>query len=480
MADCERRDRRVVVRADASPEMGLGHVMRSIALARELTALGCSTTFCGIGVPTDLIGTATLVVPPDATDATTVVDLHPDLVIVDGYHFTEDFFAALDEHGIRYGVIDDNGDTSALRSVVVVNQNPHADPAMYDQMTASPLLLMGTGFALLRAEIREAARRAPVRRPGTVFVAFGGTDPRGLTTPVAVRLASQGMDVRVAVGPAHPDRAALVSSLDTAPGVTVIEPADYATELASAGVAVLGAGSSLLEAACLRTPAVAVIVAENQRPLASACLDQGLASRVLDADQRSLVVEIADAVADAAREPITRPGPDAVSGNGARLVAESIADLISSPVQLRPATLDDAEFLFELRTDAEVQRRSFHPAPTWDDHLVWFRSALDDAARRLFVIECGSVPVGQVRLDAVGDHEVVSVAITEAARGRGIGRRALRAVGSNATHDLVARIQPDNTRSMTAFSNAGYVVESASDEQIVMRRRSNSDPEVPT
>ena len=149
-------------------------------------------------------------------------------------------------------------------------------------------------------------------------------------------------------------------------------------------------------------------------------------------------------------------------------------------MRLRPATLDDAEFLFALRTDAEVQRRSFHPAPTWDDHVVWFRSALDDATRRLFVIECESVPVGQVRLDAHGDHEVVSVAITEEARGRGVGRRALRAVNSIATHDLVARIQPDNTPSITAFSNAGFVVEAASGEEVVMRRRSDREPEAGT
>ena len=480
MAECGHSTQRVVVCADASPQMGLGHAMRSIALAQELTAFGCSTTVCGVGVPADLLGSASLVVPPSAADAATVASLHPDLVVVDGYHFDERFFATLDEYGIRYGVIDDNGDTPALRSVVVVNQNPHAGPAMYDHMTAAPLLLLGTRFALLRAEIIEAARRVPGRRPGTVFVAFGGSDPRGLTAPVALRLASEGLEVRVAVGPAHPDRASLVSSLGAEPGVTVTAPADYATELAAAGVAVLGAGSSLLEAACLRTPAIAVIVAENQRQLASACLDQGLVSRVLDADQLQRVDAIAEAVAGAVREPMATPGPGAVSGTGARLAAESIADLIAPPVRLRPATIDDAAFMFALRTDGEVQRRSFHAAPTWEDHLVWFRSALDDAARRLFVIECESVPVGQIRLDAVADHEVVSLAITEAARGRGVGRRALRAVSSIATHDLVAHIQPDNTRSITAFSNAGFVVEAASGEEVVMRRPTDQDPETET
>ncbi len=43
-------------------------------------------------------------------------------------------------------------------------------------------------------------------------------------------------------------------------------------------------------------------------------------------------------------------------------------------------------------------------------------------------------------------------------------------MSSIATHDLVAHIQPDNTRSITAFSNAGFVVDAASSEEVMMRR----------
>ncbi len=46
-------------------------------------------------------------------------------------------------------------------------------------------------------------------------------------------------------------------------------PSDYVTTLATAEVAVLAAGSSLWEAACLGTPTIAVVVADNQRAAAS-------------------------------------------------------------------------------------------------------------------------------------------------------------------------------------------------------------------
>ena len=463
----------VVLCADASPELGLGHVMRSMTLAHELAAAGCATTICGTGIPADLLGPTDLVVPDGVDTLGAVIGLRPDFVVVDSYHVATAFFAALEHNDIAYAVIDDNGDTTARRPALVVNQNPHARPTMYRHLTGAPLLLLGPSVALLRPEFGEIARHAPARRAGTVFVAFGGSDPRRLTGPIAVRLASQGLTVRVAVGPVHPERAALISTLDAEPAVTVIEPGDYATELATASVAVLAAGSSLLEAACLGTPTVAVVVAENQRRPAAAALDDGLVASVLDADECLLDGSIAGAVADAID---ARPRTDRMHDGGARLVAESIIELLSSEVRLRPATIEDAAFVFALRTDAEVQRQSFGSAPTWEQHLEWFRLTIDDPLRRLLIVEQAAAAVGQVRLDQVGDHEVVSLAVAEPARGRGVGRGALRAATALATGDLVAHIRPDNTRSLATFSTAGFAVVSEGDDEVVMRRHPSEEP----
>jgi len=458
--------RQVVVCADASPDIGLGHIMRSLALAHELTANGLSVTICGTGIPPDLVGSMSIVTPREFNDAATVIGLRPDLVVVDGYHFTADFFAALDHHDIRYAVIDDNGDTPARGPVAVVNQNPHAISAMYDQLDGHPVLLLGVRFAMIRREIVEVARCSPARRQRTIFVAFGGSDPRRLTRPVAVQLASAGFTVRVAVGPAHPERATLVSKLNEDPGVTMTDPADYVTELATASGAVLAAGSSLLEAACLDTSVLAVIVSENQRLLATAALDQGFACGVLVADEHLLpnLVSTFDALDSAPRADRTR-----VSGDGARRVADALIELTGDPVRLRPASLDDAEFVFALRTDAEAERQSFHPAPTWEEHLEWFRTTMNDADRRLLIVESETGPVGQVRLDTIDDHEVVSLAIAAPARGRGLGRRALGAVTAVAAGDLVARVKPDNVRSLAAFAGAGFVAESTNPDEVVMR-----------
>jgi spore coat polysaccharide biosynthesis predicted glycosyltransferase SpsG/RimJ/RimL family protein N-acetyltransferase len=462
MGEC----RHVVVRVDASPDIGLGHVMRSLAVADELSAAGLSVTICGTGLPPQLTAARNIVAPSHSDDAATVIGLRPDLVVVDGYHFTAALFAALDDHDVEYAVIDDNGETPARRPVAVVNQNPHPVPTMYERWDGEPLLLLGVGFAMFRREIIEAAQLAPTRRPDTIFVALGGSDPLGLTRSVAIQVASVGLDVRVAIGPAHPDRAELVAALTDRPGITVIAPGDYATELATAGGAVLAAGSSLLEAALLGTPALAIVVADNQRLLAAAARDQAMACRVLAADEH-LAANLASGL-EALRSERPAPHPR-VPQDGARRVAEALNALTSETVRIRPATFDDAEFVFELRGDPEVRRQSFQDAPGWNRHLDWYRTVIDDPGRRLLIIETSAGPAGQIRLDTVGDHEVVSLAIAAPARGRGLAQRALANAKDLAAGDLVAHIKPGNTRSLAAFAAAGFVTESASPDEIVVR-----------
>ncbi len=463
--------RRVVLRADGGAAIGLGHVMRSLTLGRELADAGWSVTFCGSGLPDP--GTAPSAIEVVATtpvaDAAAVLRLAPDLVVVDGYHFTAEFFAALERHGVPHVVIDDNGDTPARRPIAVVNQNPHASEDMYGHLDGQPLLLLGLEYALVRREVVAAARERGDRRPGRVFVGFGGSDPCGLTEPVARALAASDLEVVVAIGPAHPDRAAVVAALDDE-RITVAEPSEYVAALAGSAVAVLGAGSSIWESRCLGVPTVAVVVADNQLRPATSALEQGLVHAVLPADDRLLDALPATVAGLAGAEP-----PDAApSCDGARRVAAALAGLPTARVELRAATVEDAEFLFALRTDPEVDRHSFGPAPTWPDHLDWLRATLADDRSRLMIAEQRGEPVGQVRLDRGDAEDELSIALVEQRRGCGLGPLVIEAASALADGDVVARIATGNERSIAAFGRAGFFPETGSgggaDEVVVLRR----------
>lgn len=280
-----------VLRADASSSIGVGHVMRSLSLGEALLdeGFGVELVSCGLAPSLQSLATSCGIkvveltcAPRSSEDAQFILTRNAAIVVVDGYEFSRDFFAAL-EHGDRpFAVIDDNAETNALSPNAVINQNPHASTSMYAHMQGSPKLLLGLQYAMVRKEVREVAAMNLPTREGEVFVAMGGADFLGLTTPIVEALAETGLPIRVAVGHANTQREQVQKLADQFGHVTLIEQHDYVSSLASAHVAVLAAGSSLWEACAVGTPSIGIVVADNQVDLALAAEKMSI-SQVIDA-----------------------------------------------------------------------------------------------------------------------------------------------------------------------------------------------------
>jgi spore coat polysaccharide biosynthesis predicted glycosyltransferase SpsG len=203
-------------------------------------------------------------VPFGAADALATLLLNGAVLVVDGYKFEREFFEILENRATNFAVIDDNVETRALAPSVVINQNPHACSEMYAHLSGAPQLLLGLQFALLRQEVREAAKLRAVPVDGKVFVAMGGSDFLQLTSPIVDRLKNLDIKICVAVGPTNNQRQQIEESVKLIPRARVIRQADYVNELASSSLAILAAGSSLWEAAALGVPSLGLIVADNQ------------------------------------------------------------------------------------------------------------------------------------------------------------------------------------------------------------------------
>ena len=267
----------------------MGHVVRSLTLAEELVRRGHDVLLVGTGVIEGLKFADSFGIVPSretikdggAEGATELLDFQPEGVAVDGYHFDKTFFAALADAKVPYAVIDDNGETQAPAPAVIINQNPSARKSLYPNVKLPTRFLLGQDFALIRSELRELASR-PSSVGSHIAIGFGGTDPAGLSEPVAKHLLAQGHRIALhekfrfsSIGLNHEEPEFFPSS-------------SFINALSSASVAILGAGSSLWEAAALGVPTVAVVVAENQRKPSQAALDCGLIDALVSAlDGRS-------------------------------------------------------------------------------------------------------------------------------------------------------------------------------------------------
>jgi RimJ/RimL family protein N-acetyltransferase len=121
-------------------------------------------------------------------------------------------------------------------------------------------------------------------------------------------------------------------------------------------------------------------------------------------------------------------------------------------VTLRPATLDDCERVWQWNFAADVRAMSNDPTIVeLARHATWYIHRIPEGA--FWIVECDGKPVGVVRID----HGTISIALAAAARGKGIGKRAIAAACEAWAKPVVAQVRGDHPPSRAAFEAAGFV-----------------------
>jgi UDP-2,4-diacetamido-2,4,6-trideoxy-beta-L-altropyranose hydrolase len=278
----------ILIRADAGPAIGIGHVMRCLAVAEALSEAGHKVVFASAALPEALAGRIEAAgagvrrlaadrgsaADLDATLAV-VAEIGADAVILDGYAFDSAYRLALARATRPVLAFDDLADLDALHCHLVVNASPAAAGLPYDRLAPGATLLLGPAHAPLRRDIRRAAARParPLGERDRILVTFGGADPRQLSAPVAAGLAEAvgpGVPIDLVLGSAVPQIGAVRARLERRRQVRVlVDPPDMPALMAGAGLAVSAAGGTTAELAALHVPTLLVIVADNQRLLAA-------------------------------------------------------------------------------------------------------------------------------------------------------------------------------------------------------------------
>ncbi len=335
----------LLIRADASAAIGMGHAMRCLSLAEAYIGLGGRASFLMAEPPAPFAARAASAgaevtqlqaEPGSAGDVRETLDHARGFanapgpgagwIVLDGYKFDGAFQAALVDAGRRVLALDDHGHAGRYHADVVLNQNPGADQARYADRAPTTRLLLGPRFALLRAEFRSwpGERPAAPERARRVVVTLGGSDPDNVSARVLEGLAAVPgpLEVLLLIGPANPHRAALDGALAASPHPVEVATAwrDMAERLAWADLAVTAAGSTVLELARVGTPQVLIELADNQAPGAAAMQRDGLAVN-LGPHERLAAGAIATAVGTLAddaerRQELSRRSRELVDGRG--------------------------------------------------------------------------------------------------------------------------------------------------------------------
>lgn len=487
---------KVLVRADASSSLGIGHTARCLTLAQALRAQGAQVSFAcclldghrraaieqeGFEVfawpqPQPAPG-----IEPWAADIAALRAALPkgarfDWVLVDHYALDARWEQAARALARRIAVIDDLADREHAADLLL-DQNFGASEARYaPRLPAACRRLLGPRYALVRPAFQGAAL-SPPRQARRVLVSFGGFDVAGMLPLTLQALAGlPGVQVTCIAGVRHAHGALLRQLCDGQPGWELHGFVDdLPARMAAADLFVGAAGGTTWERAALGLPSLCVSVADNQRAGAEAMARAGMHLYLGDAVQVD-VAQLRQAIAllldnQALRQSFAERSRTLVDGRGAQRVAVA---LLGEHLKLRPACSDDARLLFEGRDAPEVRHRSQQAqALHWPEHQAWLAATLADRQRLLLIAETADGPVGSVRYDRLpGQRARVSLYLFAGRFGLGWGR-ALLARGEACVRErwpdllaIEAQVLPDNQASLQLFAGAGFVQSPCSFERV--------------
>jgi UDP-2,4-diacetamido-2,4,6-trideoxy-beta-L-altropyranose hydrolase len=470
----------IAFRASASPTIGGGHIVRSVAIANALrAAAGAACTFF---VNEEAVNAAPLLVqsghrviatPQDSEDAAALARGQGsfDWLVVDDYSLAAPQETPWRTVAKNIVVLDDLANR-VHDCDVLLDSTPARDAQDYSRLVPpAARLLLGGGYAPLRAEfaaLRPAAlaRRAATTKPQRLLVSFGLVDPGGITAEAvsAIATALPDLAMEVVLGPLSQSRSKIEASAHDR--LTLhIDPPSMSELMVASDIALGAGGSTAWERACLGLPSIALVLADNQRALAFGLEKRG-ALRAIEKNggHWQQVIAILSHLCDdiAAWRAMSQQAALACDGLGAqRLSAELLPPLAKSglPVRLRPATLLDTDPIFQWQIAPGARTFSSNPQPpTRVGHERWMARKLSDPDCVFSIIEEGDVPAGVLRMDQRLDGSyIVSVLVADAARGRGVGVAALHAGAVMMHgHTLWAKIDDRNAVSLRMFARAGF------------------------
>jgi len=294
---------RLLIRADATAEIGTGHVMRMIALAERVSADGGECLLLsvgldeaverrvlahGIAVRCDRDGAP----PPPGSDedvrrlVSAAADFGCDWIVADGYAFDDRFQDAIREAGIRLLLVDDHGHCRRYSARIVLNPNLLADERLYRERSE-------------QTRLRPEARRADLRIT-RILVTLGGSDAVNATERVlraCAFLDDRSLRFRVVIGPSNRNAARLAERV-TDPRVEFVHDVAGMAELMNwADLAIAGAGITTQELCFIGVPALLVVLADNQLEVARTLDREGICENLgwhHDLDPRQLAERVED------------------------------------------------------------------------------------------------------------------------------------------------------------------------------------------
>ncbi len=471
---------KIILRADGGAKIGMGHFIRTLALA-EMLKDGYHCIYATKNpsayqkeeierICHDIIEL------PENEDHYQVFLSYlngDEIVILDNYYFDTDYQIKIKKKGCKLVCIDDMHDKHYVADLVI-NHTP-IDPSLFSSAIYTRLKL-GFDYVLLR---KHFLRDGPSKRGHDfkhVLLGFGGADLNNLTNRILIDLLKIDIIERVdiLVGNAFNNLDELYKNVASSSGLTKIsihkdlDAKSLVEIINNVDFAIVPASTILLEIISQDIPVITGYYVNNQIELAGSLFNKYPRVHVAD-NLNELLID--KTKIESLRAMITATGNERnekiIDGESPKRIVKEF-NYLSREFQIRSrkAIQDDVKLYFDWVNEKAVREFSINKAEiAFEDHSSWFNNKLLSEDTVMYIFEESGSPIGQVRFDREGENIYIAYSIDKKFRGKGFGKMVLKLALEKILNEkivinssfIVGKVQLENEASSKVFIELNFV-----------------------
>ncbi len=338
--------KKIAIRLDTGPSIGLGHLIRCLALADELSLISdskiifiCRSKLEGmipypvIYIEKPYVTNEKIYEFPSIIDeidelSRILIQENVDCLIVDHYGAKDDYFKMI-RNSVPYLVCIDDSLKRDVPADVVINGNVYGTDAQYG---AGSLKLKGSRYLLMRKEFRNVSPRQNHQTVKDLYITSGGADPCEFCSKISDALIKSFSAVRIHVIAGSNFTQSYLKKLKGRRKLILHQNADMKECMLNADFFISAAGSTLYELASCGVPSVCYVLADDQKLLAEYMNRKGTtyaAGHFQTFQEKQLYQQCSILFSDKEkRDSMSIYGQKLIDGFGARRTAEKLLQIM--------------------------------------------------------------------------------------------------------------------------------------------------------
>ncbi|WP_291572607.1 UDP-2,4-diacetamido-2,4,6-trideoxy-beta-L-altropyranose hydrolase [Clostridium sp. UBA4548] len=275
---------KIIFRVDGGTNIGMGHIMRALVLARELAKTNevffvCRTSKVNKSKYIDGIEKIKqemfkVIQVSEENLLNELIEIEADMLITDSYDVDEKYFQITKCFFSKTVYIDDMN-LYKFDVNFIINQNLGADRFRYNTNKDCRLLL-GSNFTMLREEFRDAPQKKINKEVKNILITMGGADPNRVTDYILKSLHNKDYNFHVIIGSAFNSKEDLRTKYENFDNINLYENPIMSEVMGICDVAISSCSSTVYELASIGIPTIGVVTVQNQEAIAEVMNEYGI------------------------------------------------------------------------------------------------------------------------------------------------------------------------------------------------------------